>query len=91
MKEYTWIIKQLGINAIQVFITPIEEALSYCEKDSCVVIGTNDKAYQTYKDYCDTNDIKALYIDEANHSLEVEGKPYQSIEVLKNVMQFIER
>ena len=83
--------QKLDINAIQIFITPIEEAISYCEKDSYVVIGTNDKAYQTYKNYCDTNDIKALYIDEANHSLEVEGKPYQSIEVLKNVIQFIER
>ena len=83
--------EKLGVNVIQIFITPVEEAVSYCEKNSYVVIGTKDKAYQVYKDYCDTNDIKALFVDEANHSLEVEGKPYQSMDVLKKVMQFIER
>lgn len=83
--------ERLGIKVIQVFITPIEEAISYCDKDSYVVIGTRDKAYQIYKEYCDANKIKVLYVNDADHSLEVEGKPYQSIDVLKMVMQFIER
>lgn len=83
--------ERLGIKVIQVFITPIEEAISYCDKDSYVVIGTRDKAYQIYKEHCDTNKIEALYINDANHSLEVEGKPYKSIDVLKKVMQFVER
>ena len=83
--------EKLGINVIQIFITPVEEAVPYCDANSYIVIGTKDKAYQVYKDYCDTNDIKALFVDEANHSLEVEGKPYQSMDVLKKVMQFIER
>ena len=52
--------ERLGIKAIQVFITPIEEAISYCDMDSYVVIGTKDKAYQSYKEYCDTNRIKVL-------------------------------
>lgn len=82
--------EELGIKVIQIFITPIEEAVSYCNVNSYVVIGTKDKAYQTYKEYCDANSIKALYVEGANHSLEVEGKPYQSIDVLKNVMHFIE-
>ena len=43
-----------------------------------------------YKKYCEKNGIHTLYIDNANHSLEVEGKPYESIEVLKMVMEFIE-
>lgn len=83
--------ERLGIKVTQVFITPIEEAISYCDKDSYVVIGTRDKAYQIYKEHCDTNKIEALYINDANHSLEVEGKPYKSIDVLKKVMQFVER
>ena len=83
--------EKLGINVVQIFITPVEEAVPYCKTNGYVVIGTRDKAYQVYKDYCDANGIHALYVDEANHSLEVEGKPYQSIDVLKNVMQFIER
>ena len=83
--------ERLGIKAIQVFITPIEEAISYCDMDSYVVIGTKDKAYQSYKEYCDTNRIKVLYVNDANHSLEVGGQPYKSIDILKNVMRFIER
>lgn len=83
--------ERLGIKVIQVFITPIEEAISYCDMDSYVVIGTKDKAYQIYREHCDTNKIKVLYINDANHSLEVGGQPYKSIDILKNVMQFIER
>lgn len=82
---------KLNLNVVQVFITPIEEAISYCEKNSVVVIGTQDKAYELYKNHCDENMIKALYIKDANHSLEVEGQPYESIDVLKSVMHFIER
>lgn len=43
------------------------------------------------KEHCDTNNIKVLYVNNADHSLEVESQPYQSIDVLKNVMEFIER
>lgn len=83
--------QRLGIEVIQIFITPIEEAISYCDTNSYVIIGTQDKAYQIYKEVCDENNIKALYIDDANHSLEVANKPYESIDVLKSVMKFIER
>ena len=83
--------EKLGVNVLQIFITPIKEAISYCKTDSYVVIGTQDKAYQIYKSYCDANKINALYLKDANHSLEVEGQPYQSIDILKTVMQFIER
>lgn len=83
--------EKLGVNVIQIFITPIEEAIPYCDSNSYVVIGTADKAYQAYKEYCDVNSIKALFIEGANHSLEVEGQPYHSMDILKGVMQFIER
>ena len=56
-----------------------------------MIIGTENKAYQIYKEYCDKHNIKALYVDDANHLLEVANKPYESINVLKSVMQFIER
>lgn len=83
--------ERLNLVVTQVFVTPIEEAISYCDKNSVVVIGTQDKAYELYKNYCDENMIKAMYVSGANHSLEVEGQPYESIDVLKSVMQFIER
>lgn len=83
--------EKLDLKVVQIFITPIEEAISYCSTDSYVVIGTKDKAYEIYKEYCDKRKIKVLYIKDANHSLEVEGNPYESIDVLKGVMRFIER
>lgn len=83
--------EKLGVKVVQIFITPIEQAISYCNLDSYVVIGTKDRAYQVYKKHCDANKIKTLYIKNANHSLEVENKPYESIEILKTVMRFIER
>lgn len=83
--------ERLNLVVTQVFITPIEEAISYCDKNSVVVIGTQDKAYELYKNYCDENMIKAMYVSGTNHSLEVDGQPYESIDVLKSVMQFIER
>lgn len=83
--------ERLKLDVVQVFITPIEEAVSYCNNNSCVVIGTQDKAYELYENHCDKNKIRALYIKDANHSLEVEGQPYESIDVLKSVMRFIER
>lgn len=83
--------ERLNIEVTQIFITPIEEAISYCNKKSVVIIGTRDKAYEFYKNHCDENKIETMYIQGANHSLEVEGQPYESIDVLKRVMQFIER
>ena len=83
--------ERLNLAVTQAFITPIEEAITYCDKNSIVVIGTQDKAYELYKNYCDENMIKAMYVSGANHSLEVEGQPYESIDVLKSVMRFIER
>lgn len=75
---------------MQIFLTPVEEAASYLKSDSCVVIGTNDKAYQFYKDYCDDNNIKALYVEGADHSLEIAKRPYDSIQALEQVIRFIE-
>ena len=83
--------ERLNLDVKQVFLTPVEEAVSYCNAGNTVVIGTYDKAYEFYKNHCDKNDIKALYVKGANHSLEVEGQPYESMYALKNVMRFIER
>ena len=83
--------ERLNLDVKQVFLTPVEEAVSYCNAGNTIVIGTHDKAYEFYKNHCDKNDIKALYVKGANHSLEVEGQPYESMDALKNVMRFIER
>ena len=83
--------ERLNLDVVQVFITPIEDAISYCNEGNIVVIGTHDKAYEFYKNHCDKKDIRALYVKGANHSLEVMGQPYESMDVLKSVMRFIER
>ncbi len=83
--------ERLGIKVTQIFITPIEGAIPYCNSDSYVVIGTRDDAYPIYKKHCDENKVKVLYVNNANHSLEVAGQPYQSIDILKDVMKFIDK
>lgn len=81
--------EKLGIKIKQIFLTPIEQAISYCKDGSYVVMGTNDEAYLAYKEHCEKNEIKVLYIENANHSLEIQGQPYENIEILKKVMEFI--
>ena len=83
------IAEKLDVPVKQIFLTPVEEAAAYLRSDSCVVIGTNDKAYGFYKTCCEEKSVKALYIEDADHSLEIVGKPYKSIRVLENVMRFI--
>jgi len=87
--EAGWLAEYLGINVQQIFLTPIKEAIDYCVRDCKIVIGTKDAAFSVYKDYCEHKLIKTLYIEGANHSLEIEGKPYESIDALKRVMRFM--
>ena len=82
--------EKLDAKVRQIFLTPTEEALKYLKKDSSVVIGTNDKAYELYKSFCDDNQINSLYVEGADHSLEIPMQLYNSIEVLECVMCFIE-
>lgn len=84
------IAEKLDVPVKQIFLTPVEESAAYLRSDSCVVIGTNDKAYRFYKTCCEEKDVKALYIEGADHSLEIAGKPYESIKVLESAMRFIE-
>lgn len=82
--------EKMGIKVTQIFLTPIERAIPYIQADSNVVIGTADEAYPLYKKYCDEHNIKALYIEDGDHSLEVQGEPYKNIDILKQVMQFVD-
>ena len=77
---------ELSMEVTQIFLTPVEAALPYCNSDSYVVMGTLDEAYPVYKEHCEKNGVKALFVDGANHSLEVEGQPLQSLDILKQVM-----
>ena len=83
--------EKIGMKVTQIFITPIEGAISYCNGDSYVVIGTKDEAYPIYKKHCDDNEVRVLYVNNANHSLVVVGEPFQSIDILKDVMKFIDK
>lgn len=73
----------------QIFLTPVEEAASYLKEDSILVIGTRDKAYPFYKELCERKNIQALYIEDADHLLEIHNRPFDSIRVLEKVMKFI--
>ena len=73
----------------QIFLTPVPEALPYCKENCVVVLGTNDRSYPAYKAHCETNHIPSLFIEGADHSLEIAGKPLESINVLKQVTEFI--
>lgn len=77
---------ELEMDVTQIFLTPVEAALPYCNSDSYVVMGTLDEACPAYKEHCEKNGVKALFVDSANHSLEVEGQPLQSLDILKQVM-----
>lgn len=80
---------KIDISVKHIFLTPTEDALIYLKKDSVVVIGTNDNAYMTYKNVCEDKNIKALFIENADHSLEINAKPFESIRVLEEVLHFI--
>lgn len=83
--------ERLGISPVQIYLTPVPRALPYIKEEDTVVIGTADEVYPECKEYCDAHGIKPLYIEGANHSLEVKGKPFESLEILKDVMRYIEK
>lgn len=82
--------EKIGIKVTQIFLTPIERAISYIKCGSTVVIGTRDEAYSVYKKHCEEHNVKVLYIEDGDHSLEIQGEPYKNIDILKQVMQFVD-
>ena len=82
---------KLGISPVQIFLTPVSRALPYIKETDTVVMGTADEMYPECKAYFDEHGIKPLYIEGANHSLEVEGEPFESLEILKEVIHHIGR
>ena len=89
--EAGFLAEKLGIDVAQIYLTPVPDAFQYIKEVDTVVIGTADEVYSQCKAYCDEHGIKPLYVKGANHSLEVEGKPFESLEILKDVMRYIER
>jgi len=89
--EAGFLAEKLGIDVVQIYLTPVPDALSYIKEKDTVVMGTADEVYPECKEHCNERGIKPLYIEGANHSLEVEGKPFESLEILKEVMKFVER
>lgn len=82
--------EKLDVNVKQIFLTPVEGSEAYLKKDDLVIIGTNDKEYSLYKELCEKKSVKALYIADADHSLEISSEPFASIHALEEVMHFIE-
>ncbi|MBQ2980962.1 MAG: hypothetical protein IJD58_02430 [Lachnospiraceae bacterium] len=82
--------EKVGIKVTQIFLTPIESAIPYIKGASNVVIGTRDEAYSVCKEHCEKYNINALYIEDGDHSLEVKGELDKNIDILKQVMQFVD-
>lgn len=82
--------ERLGINPEQIYLTPMPRALPYIKAADTVVIGTADEVYPECKAYFDEHGIQPLYIEGADHSLEVKGKPFESLEILQKVLKHIE-
>ena len=82
--------EELGINPAQIYLTPVPRALPYIKETDKVVIGTADEVYPECKAYFDGHGIQPMYIEGADHSLEVKGKPFESLEILQDVMRYIE-
>lgn len=85
------LVEKLGINPVQIYLTPVPRALLYIKEADTVVIGTADEVYPECKAYFDEHGMRPMYIEGADHSLEVKGKPFESLEILKEVMKYIER
>ena len=81
--------ERLGITPTQIFLTPLPRALSYIKKTDTVVIGTADEVYPECKAYFDEHGIQPMYIEGADHSLERKGKPFESLEILRDVMHLL--
>lgn len=89
--EAGYLAEKLGIKPVQIYLTPVPRALPYIKEADTVVIGTADEVYSECKAYFDEHGIKPLYVEDADHSLEVKGKPFESLEILRDVMRYIER
>lgn len=83
--------ERLGMKPVQIYLTPVPRALPYIKETDAVVIGTADEVYSECKAYFDEHGIQPVYIEGADHSLEVKGKPFESLEILRNVMKYVER
>lgn len=51
----------------------------------------DERLYPECKEYCDEHGIEVLYIEGANHALEVEGKLFESLEILRDVMEYVDK
>lgn len=89
--EAGWLADELEIEVKQIFLTPVRDALLYVGSGNKVVIGTCDREFEFVKKCCDDRDVQVLYIEGVNHSLEIEDEPFESMEVLRKVVEFIGR
>ena len=85
-----WLAEILGLKIRHIFITPLQGALQYIKGPNVqiVVSGTKDKYLDSniLSEHCSSNNIKLVLIDNANHSLEVDGGFEENIEILKQVV-----
>ena len=89
--EAGWLADQLHLPVKHIFLTPIAEALPYCTSTATVIMGTKDKHYSAYHQHCSTHNIPALFLPNANHSLEVDDDPLKSIELLNEYLTFLSK
>lgn len=73
----------------QIFLTPVAEVLPFYNTNCHIIIGTKDKAYSLFQEQCATHHIPLFTIEGGDHSLEITGKPLESINALKKVMEYL--
>jgi len=85
-----WLEEYLMIMPQQLFLTPVEEALSYIKKSSRVigmVVGTEDNHinYNFLKSYCSKRNIPCLVFDGVGHNLKYENYPEKTNEINEQI------
>ena len=81
--------EKLGCAVRHIFITPVGAALPYIHKECRVVIGTEDGEYHLVREWCEQHSVSCLAVEGADHSMELFGRPHESIDVLHRILNYI--
>jgi 2-hydroxy-3-keto-5-methylthiopentenyl-1-phosphate phosphatase len=86
-----WLAETLSIKARHIYLTPLQATLEYIKGQDIqiVVAGTKDKYLDSIilSQYCEKEKVKLELIENANHSLEINGDISENIDILKRIVQ----
>lgn len=85
-----WIEETLNLPVRQIFLTPLPGTLRLMKPGKCLVIaGENDYVLkkERLKAFCDENHISLWQAPNGGHSLNIKGKPEESLKILAEVIE----